>query len=106
MTKPTTRLASSLYSTFVAFGTLTLALAAPAAAAELTGNATAIDSDVLDIGGKRVMLYAVESVERKQTCKLNGADWMCWDEAVAALNKIVKGAPVRCEQVGNPDVYG
>ncbi|MFO1183539.1 MAG: thermonuclease family protein [Bauldia sp.] len=84
-----------------------LLFAGPLAAAEVSGAATAVDSDVIQIGGKRVLLWAIESVERKQTCKMNGADWACWDDAMAALNKIVKSAPtVRCEQVGDPDVFG
>lgn len=90
----------------LALAALLALAAAPATAAEITGTASAVDSDVLQIGGKRVMLWGIESVERKQTCKMNGAEWACWDDAVAALNKIVRGAPVRCEQVGDPDVFG
>ena len=51
-----------------------LLFAGPLAAAEVSGAATAVDSDVIQIGGKRVLLWAIESVERKQTCKMNGVD--------------------------------
>lgn len=77
-----------------------------ALAAEISGEATVIESDVLDVNGQRVMLYGVESVEPRQKCEINRQEWECWAAAVRELQTIVSEGPVTCEQVGNPDPYG
>lgn len=69
----------------------------------VTGEARVVDSDVIDVGGQRVMLYGLESVERSQTCRMNGKPWDCYAASVRQLETLVSLGPVECEQVGEPD---
>lgn len=79
----------------------------PAALADtLSGRAGVVDSDVIDIEGQRIMLFGLESVERRQACTINGAPWECWAAAVRQLEALVDRGPVVCEAIGEPDVYG
>ena len=90
----------------LAFG-LTLALVSGAAAAQdLTGPARVIDSDGLEIGGARIMLFGIESVERPQVCFIRGRPWACYDAAVRQLETITGVADVSCTQIGAHDHYG
>ncbi len=88
-------------------GLAVLVLFASAAnAATFTGRANVIESDVLEIDGQRIMLYGVDSIEPRQKCEMNREPWECWAAAVRALQTIVDGGDVTCEQVGQPDPYG
>jgi hypothetical protein len=49
-----------------------------AQAAQITGRAKAIDSTTIQIGDKRVMLFGIDSVMRKQLCVFDGKPWQCW----------------------------
>jgi len=84
---------------------LLLATALPGAASMLVGQASVIDSDVLDLDGQRIMLYGLESVERGKTCLIDGTAWDCYPAAVRQLETLVSEGPVECEQVGEPDRY-
>jgi endonuclease YncB( thermonuclease family) len=70
----------------------------------ITGEARVIDSDVLDFDGQRVMLYGLESVERGQTCSIEGTMWECYPAAVRQLETLADLGPVTCEQV-EVDMY-
>ena len=80
--------------------------AAPAGANQITGPASAVDSTVIEISGKRVMLFGIDSVMRKQICRIDGKVWQCWPAAVRALEILLDRGPATCETVGEPDVYG
>lgn len=81
-------------------------LASQAKATEISGPARAIDSTIIEINGQRVMLFGIDSVMRKQACKLEGKIWACWTAAVHGLQSLVDQGPVTCDSVGDPDVYG
>jgi len=88
---------------------LSLALiicAAPLAAEEITGSAKVIDSTTIAINGRRIMLFGVDSVMRKQVCTLSGKIWQCWPAAVRHLQILVDQGPATCLPVGEPDVFG
>jgi endonuclease YncB( thermonuclease family) len=92
---------------FAALGLL-LAASGPGWAQDATpiaGEATVVDADAIRVGGKSVMLWGIESVERPQTCTIDGVVWACYPAAVRALETLAAGE-IRCEQVGEPDGYG
>jgi endonuclease YncB( thermonuclease family) len=78
----------------------------PVQAQEITGPGNVIDSDDIEVAGKRVMLYGLESVQRQQTCTINGEMWECWPAAVRQLETLVSLGDVTCTPVGQPDIYG
>ena len=80
--------------------------AAPADANQIIGPASAVDSTVIEIGGKRIMLFGIDSVMRKQICRIDGKVWQCWPAAVRALEILLDRGPATCEVIGEPDVYG
>jgi len=84
-------------------------LAGPAAAQPgepIAGTATVSDSDGLRIGNISILLWGIESVERPQTCTIEGAVWDCFAAAVRALETIALVAEVSCQPVAAPDPYG
>jgi endonuclease YncB( thermonuclease family) len=89
------------------FLALAIAMCATQAfASQLSGQGKAIDSTIIQIGDKRVMLFGVDSVTRRQACMLDGKTWQCWTAAVQDLQSLLDQGPVSCEVVGEPDVYG
>jgi len=80
--------------------------ASQAVAAQITGPAKAVDSTVIEIDGRRIMLFGIDSVIRKQSCTIDGKVWQCWPAAVRDLQTLVDQGPAICDTVGDPDVYG
>ena len=86
---------------------LTLTGGAVAQEGELiVGPATVVDSDGLRVGTTSVMLWGIESVERPQTCTIDGQLWQCYAAAMRALETITGVAEVSCQPVAEPDPYG
>jgi endonuclease YncB( thermonuclease family) len=75
-------------------------------AGEITGTAKVVDSAVIEIDSRRIMLFGVDSVMRKQSCRMEAKNWACWDAAVRDLQILVDQGPVTCQIVGEPDPYG
>lgn len=73
---------------------IVLCLASPAIATTISGAATVIDGDTLQIAGKRIRLFAIDAPEAKQSCQSDGQKWAC---GLAAANRrrslIGEGAP-------------
>jgi len=71
----------------------------------ISGRASVIDGDTLDIHGARIRLYAVDAIESRQRCvRPDGSDWRCGAVAAQALQQKIGSAPVEC-QVRNKDRY-
>ena len=83
-----------------------LLFATPAVANHITGPANAIDSTVIEVNGQRILLFGIDSVMRKQNCRIGGKVWQCWAAALRNLEILVDQGPVNCDTVGEPDVYG
>jgi endonuclease YncB( thermonuclease family) len=81
-------------------------LAVQARAAQISGQAKAIDSTTIQIGDQRIMLFGIDSVIRKQLCLLDGKPWQCWPVVVKGLQSLLDQGPEVCDLVGEPDVYG
>jgi endonuclease YncB( thermonuclease family) len=80
--------------------------AAPAVADQIAGAGRAVDSTVIEVDGKRIMLFGIDSVMRKQACTIGGKIWQCWASAMRDLQTLLDQGPVTCEAIGEPDVYG
>lgn len=85
---------------------LPLVLAATPSMAQaemITGTAEVMDSDVLEIDGRRVHLLGVESVEEGQLCSVDGIEWECYPAAIRALQTVSSGGALECEIASGPD---
>ena len=83
-----------------------LIFSTPTGAKEISGPAKAVDSTVIEIDGKRIMLFGIDSVMRKQNCTIGGKIWQCWTSAVRDLQTLLDQGPATCEVIGEPDIYG
>ncbi|WP_311274074.1 thermonuclease family protein [Methylobacterium sp. WCS2018Hpa-22] len=71
---------------------------APAAAAEpVTGRASVIDGDTLDIGSTRIRLHGIDAPESAQLCRDKaGKPFRCGQAAALALADRIGTTPVSC----------
>lgn len=84
------------------------ALAMPSLAAEpITGRASVIDGDTIDIRGERIRLHGVDAPESWQTCGDGaGGTYRCGRQAALELDKfLAESRPTRCDFVER-DRYG
>ncbi|SEA88098.1 thermonuclease family protein [Rubrimonas cliftonensis] len=92
-------------------GLLALIILAPtppaAVAAEtVSGFATVVDGDTIDIGVETVRLFGIDAAEAGQRCYLSsGADWDCGASATGRLRTLVNGRQISCA-VRDIDRYG
>lgn len=67
----------------------------------ITGVATVIDGDTIDVSGTRIRLYGIDAPEGAQLCaRADGAVWQCGDAASLALTRQLGRSQVRCEANG------
>lgn len=83
---------------------LTLAITAPASANVLSGPATVIDGDTVDMTGTRIRLLGIDAPESAQNCTRAGQTWACGQEATATLQELLGGQSLECTVQGT-DVY-
>src|SRR5262245_66222958 len=73
-------------------------LVLPCSAADLTGQATVVDGDTIEIHGQRISRYGIDSPEAAQTCKASDTVYRCGQEAALALADHIGRHTVSCEQ--------
>ena len=76
---------------------------------EITGRATVVDGDTLEIGGRSIRLQGIDAPESAQTClDAAGAPWRCGKAATEALDAVAGGKTVVCRQDPRDpsDLYG
>ena len=74
--------------------------------APISGAATAIESAIIIVNERRVMLYGLESMHPPQRCNIGGEVWECWAAAVRQLQTFLAESPVTCTPVEPPDFLG
>ena len=80
---------------------LAVALAFPAPIlADITGTASVIDGDTIEIHGQRIRFHGIDAPESRQTCIVGGDVWRCGQQAALALSDFIGPSPVTCEKQG------
>ena len=84
-----------------------LLIVSEASAQPITGRATVVDGDTIELAGHRIRFHGVDAPESRQTCKdARGADYRCGQLAALALDDYLAASrPTRCEPSGF-DRYG
>ena len=82
-----------------------IALSGACAQQSLTGVATVIDGDTIDIHGTRIRLHGIDAPESAQTCERDGKRYRCGQKAALALSDRIGRRPVACRKRGT-DRYG
>jgi endonuclease YncB( thermonuclease family) len=85
---------------------VSLLLPIGALADDLTGQASVIDGDTIEIHGTRIRLWGIDAPESSQLCR--GDDsllYQCGAEAANGLDAFVARRPVECRPIGT-DQYG
>ncbi len=86
---------------------LTLAcLTLPASAEPLTGRASVIDGDTIEIHGTRIRLAGIDAPESRQTCRVKATreTIRCGQHAALWLADMIGTRPLTCTPMG-PDKY-
>lgn len=80
-------------------GLVLLGLPAGARAGEVvTGVASVIDGDTLEIRGERIRLFGIDACESRQLCEdASGRSYRCGQQAALALADRIGKRTVRCE---------
>ncbi|MGE0666609.1 MAG: thermonuclease family protein [Sphingomonadales bacterium] len=68
----------------------------PAGAAGLSGIASIIDGDTLEINGERVRLFGIDAPESRQHCISAGKQVRCGQAAARALDAFIGNRPISC----------
>ena len=64
------------------------------ALADITGTATVIDGDTIEVAGERIRLHGIDAPETGQTCRAGGKVWRCGREAAFMLADRIGRSPV------------
>jgi endonuclease YncB( thermonuclease family) len=76
------------------------------AADNLTGQASIIDGDTLEIHGNRIRLWGIDAPESSQLCRgQDSLQYRCGAQAANDLDKFVAGRPASCIPI-SLDQYG
>lgn len=71
----------------------------------ISGFATVIDGDTIEIHGQRVRLWGIDAIESGQLCQLDGKPWRCGQDAALGLDARLQNQVVSCRPL-NQDRYG
>ena len=64
----------------------------------MTGVASVIDGDTLEIHGERIRLFGIDACESRQVCEdASGQPYRCGQQAALALADHIGSRTVRCE---------
>ncbi len=80
--------------------TIALCLLATPALADMTGVASVLDGDTLEIHGQRIRFHGIDAPESRQLCRLDGKPWQCGKDAANALAEKIGRRPVTCKDLG------
>ncbi len=80
--------------------TIALCLLVTPALADVTGVASVIDGDTIEVHGQRIRFHGINAPESRQLCRLDGKPWQCGKDAANALARKIARRPVMCEDLG------
>lgn len=73
--------------------------------AELSGRASVIDGDSIEVAGREIRLHGIDAPEFMQTCLAGGKSWRCGRRAARTLARRISGRRVVCTEKDR-DRYG
>ncbi len=82
-----------------------IALLPAVALADMTGQASVIDGDTIEIHGTRIRLHGIDAPESGQHCYIGGKPWRCGKDAANVLADLIDRRPVTCQE-RDQDRYG
>jgi len=71
----------------------------------MSGIASVIDGDTIELHGTRIRLIGIDAPESRQLCQRNGEPWRCGQAAALALADHIEGKTLDCRPDGE-DRYG
>lgn len=75
-------------------------------AGDITGVASVIDGDTIEVHGTRIRLHGIDAPESAQLCiDADGKPWRCGQQASLALAELIGRTPVTCNRT-DTDHYG
>lgn len=85
---------------------LLCAQVSPSVAQNITGRASIIDGDTIEIHGNRIRLFGIDAPESSQLCRNASSDqYRCGADAANQLSEFTSGKVVSCARVAR-DRYG
>jgi endonuclease YncB( thermonuclease family) len=94
---------SKLSSIFFAI-TMTTACTAPDTD-NITGRASVIDGDTIEVRGTRIRLHGIDAPESEQSCLVGKETYRCGQQSALHLDTLIGGNSVSCN-IKDIDVYG
>ena len=73
--------------------------------ADVSGQASVIDGDTIEIHDTRIRFHGIDAPESGQLCMAEGAQWRCGQQAALALDAMIGGRSVTCVE-RDIDRYG
>lgn len=80
-------------------------VASPATAATVSGPATVIDGDTLEVAGQRIRLFGIDAPESAQACYRDAESWACGQVSAEQLRDLIGGNELTCSGA-EVDIYG
>lgn len=77
----------------------------PVWASDITGEARVVDGDTIEIANQRIRLFGIDAPEAAQTCRTEGREWNCGQEATSGLAYEIGQHQVTCQE-RDRDKYG
>ena len=84
---------------------MSLGISSSPSLAEITGRASVVDGDTIEIRHERIRLFGIDAPEGKQRCYIKGKSWRCGQHSAFALADLIGRAWVRCIEKDR-DRYG
>src|SRR5438477_9387996 len=93
-------------SLIVALAIVFIAAPAKAVTPDLSGQASVIDGDTLDIHGTRIRIFGIDAPETDQLCRdEDGEHYRCGQKAANDLDAFIRQRPITCVDIDERSFY-